>query len=545
MTSQKHLKLTILYAFCCLVLINCVNTTSAQNLADTTPSPSPTPAPTPESEAVKRLKDKKDQAELRKAIAEAEKAEREARFPSPETKPLEGKTTIDGVIIEPQILSYKALNNTASKIVTQIKGAGVSPKIQKLAIFNEQEVNYLLSYSVAFNQLQIMSNGYDRVLKPPAEPLCALPKPTTTATPTPSATPVIKSDVESQVLTMRSMNVPTTASLIGTGISAAGSILGSFIDLTGLLRTNIDIKGQTFKINEEDLVAAVLQAVHDGKNGLGQINSYYPAMFPPKIDPNQNYVILCELENVYAVRTKAEKLIGDLADNETKINKLKAQIETLERQIKELNEQLTQEESAKIGFDELKKEYLGRKEAIPFELNMQILNSINRINQLKRQGSEEVSKLNQAKDKLKSLEAERTQLVENFAKTANTANLEDAVARLIGLNNQFDEFVEALIEPKESGVNSLTGHILAENLIVALQGDGSYWLQLQLVNAGGNNRIKTNLLVDIFTGGNRLSHSGGAIVEYILYRKDGEAVASGIVTDYTGYKKSSNIRKMP
>ena len=70
-----------------------------------------------------------------------------------------------------------------------------------------------------------------------------------------------------------------------------------------------------------------------------------------------------------------------------------------------------------------------------------------------------------------------------------------------------------------------------------------YWLQLKVLKAGGNNRIKTNLVVDIFTGGNRLSHSGGVVVEYILFDRNGLAKASDIFTEYSGYIKSGNIKK--
>jgi hypothetical protein len=64
------------------------------------------------------------------------------------------------------------------------------------------------------------------------------------------------------------------------------------------------------------------------------------------------------------------------------------------------------------------------------------------------------------------------------------------------------------------------------------------------LKAGGNNRIKTNLVVDIFTGGNRLSHSGGLVVEYILFDRNGIVRASDIFTEYSGYIKSGNINKL-
>ena len=70
---------------------------------------------------------------------------------------------------------------------------------------------------------------------------------------------------------------------------------------------------------------------------------------------------------------------------------------------------------------------------------------------------------------------------------------------------------------------------------------GSYWLLLKVINAGGNNRIKTNLLVDIFTGGNRISHSGGVIIQYQLFDRSGQSVESGTVSDYTDYIKANKV----
>jgi DNA repair exonuclease SbcCD ATPase subunit len=127
--------------------------------------------------------------------------------------------------------------------------------------------------------------------------------------------------------------------------------------------------------------------------------------------------------------------------------------------------------------------------------------------------------------------------------------LEDTIARLKAKNEQFAKFVEALVKADNaSGFNSLTSYIKAEIILAALKGaeqkdTNFYWLQLKVLKAGGNNRIKTNLVVDIFTGGNRLSHSGGVVVEYILFDRNGLAKASAIFTEYSGYIKSGDIKK--
>src|SRR5258708_5920641 len=66
-----------------------------------------TPTPTPDSEEVQKLKEQKAQLDLRKGIAEDEKAIRDAKFPNPTTTPLAGTTTInDGAVIEGQIIAH-------------------------------------------------------------------------------------------------------------------------------------------------------------------------------------------------------------------------------------------------------------------------------------------------------------------------------------------------------------------------------------------------------------------------------------------------------
>ena len=102
-----------------LLLIGSHSMASAQT---STPSPTPTPAPLPDSDEVKRLKEEKAQSELRKSIAENEKAELEAKFPKPKSSPLEGKTDVDsGVKLESEMLAYRSMSDAADKIVTDLK----------------------------------------------------------------------------------------------------------------------------------------------------------------------------------------------------------------------------------------------------------------------------------------------------------------------------------------------------------------------------------------------------------------------------------------
>src|SRR6266571_4187510 len=132
-------------------------TTTAVVLAQAEPSPSPTPDE--EKDRLQREADlatlKKTKAVADKDAAEARKAELEARFPKPTTSPLEGKTTVEGAVIESQMISYISLSRSADRIVDAIKPNFTDAK-QNLAVYNEQDVNLMLNYKVATSQIDAL-----------------------------------------------------------------------------------------------------------------------------------------------------------------------------------------------------------------------------------------------------------------------------------------------------------------------------------------------------------------------------------------------------
>ena len=90
--------------------------------------------------------------------------------------------------------------------------------------------------------------------------------------------------------------------------------------------------------------------------------------------------------------------------------------------------------------------------------------------------------------------------------------------------------------------NYLAAYLTVENIYRLMRtNDGGFWLEIKAVKAGGTTRIKTNLIVDVFTGGDRVSHSGASIIQYNLYNKSGFSVLSGIVPDYIPYTKPKRI----
>ncbi len=70
-----------------------------------------------------------------------------------------------------------------------------------------------------------------------------------------------------------------------------------------------------------------------------------------------------------------------------------------------------------------------------------------------------------------------------------------------------------------------------------------YWLDVNVTKAGSNQRNKSSPVVDVFTGGQRLSFSGGAIVSYRIFNSDGRMLASDTILTYVPFKRSKNIAK--
>src|SRR5215216_4189318 len=166
----------------------------------------PAPSQPPKSPEVQRLEEEKTQAVLRQQIAEARKAELAARFPAPTSTPLAGTTTInDNAIIESHMMAYISMAKAGNRIVAAIKQK--APNMKDLAIYNERDVNLLLAYKVATGQVDALSTQFCKIICPAAPP-----------------------------------------SISAAPLAIAESFLGGFVDLTAFLRTNVEIKGESFDI---------------------------------------------------------------------------------------------------------------------------------------------------------------------------------------------------------------------------------------------------------------------------------------------------------
>jgi hypothetical protein len=97
--------------------------------------------------------------------------------------------------------------------------------------------------------------------------------------------------------------------------------------------------------------------------------------------------------------------------------------------------------------------------------------------------------------------------------------------RLMDLGKKFDELKKDFLTSSETLVAIARGSTTAQ----LLEGEGSYILFFK-TEGGGSNSITRNIFF-----GSRLRHSGGAVVNYILFDPNGEIVISDTLYYHTGY----------
>jgi hypothetical protein len=96
-------------------------------------------------------------------------------------------------------------------------------------------------------------------------------------------------------------------------------------------------------------------------------------------------------------------------------------------------------------------------------------------------------------------------------------------------------------ESAGSGVDkTFYSYLQAERLAGIISGANAYWLDVQVVKAGGNMRIKSNFITNLMIGA-RVNFSGGAIVYFHVFDGSGQSKMSGILPVYEKYRKSDRI----
>ncbi len=503
-------KFLTLLIFSLFIMVPCV-------LAQGTPADRKTEAEAEKLRAEARLAE----ANARKAEIDAANTAFSARFPISTSKLLEGMTTInDNVVIEPQTVSYISMAELANRIVATIKENETLKSSTSLSVYNEKDVSLLLTYQVATKQIELMQGAY-----------CSL---------------ITNSDCPKKPSDGTSGSITSIAPL-----KIAQSFLGGFVDLTAFLRTNVEIKGQTFDIDESALVAEVFRAVQTDKDLRKDL--YYPKTFPPFLE-NIGSEILDLLEKV----NNLKNLSQNIEDKNSEITEKEKSIKSTEEELlvsskKEKEEIEKASRLMEVYAPDVYKENIdisakfnkiaASTYSMPLKEKEMILAFRDNIKIIQDLKTSLTSKKLKLEGELSSLKKEFESLAGDLAKL-DQEKLKVVITQLKNLNKQFDNYVTSFTQvDSTTKTNLLTSCIKAEHLNQALT-PKHCWIELKVIKAGGNNRIKTNLIIDIFTGGNRLSHSGGVIVLYNLFDSTGKVLLSDTLTNYKGYINARKVKNL-
>lgn len=490
------------------------------------PRPQETPEPTPTpSEEESRLLEQKRLLELQRDIEQAKKAIRDAQpqAPTPTSTPLAGDTTLDeGVRMETDIVAYKAMAEAALTLVRDIDlrfttPAGADIPISNLAIYDGQVVRDWRFYQAIFpafqGQTEDILTAYKDLLCPAGSGASAHFRQTYCRKKM-AGNPLFAAN---ERVTLQALS----AGALTSAFSVGGNLIKSFIDLASLFRTDTKITGKSLTMDESALVAEVFRVMmHERPNTI----LYYPKMFPPRIDPNGQSQTIQLVGLLYIYKSEADSVIKlATEDQETLAGTIKAQVKEKGELVPEL---------AKVK--QLKQELNNLYAALRAE----------RVRVFRQKVWEEILEVQKDLSKLKSqaeLEARIAYLKNIINPVLAIIEAKNAVIKpLATLNERFQKFVDEFVKVDANGVNALALFIRSEDITAAMPTDDSYWLEIRALAAGGNNRVRKNLIW--FFAGARVDHSGGVIIEYTLYNRKGAVVASDKLSHYEGYVRPKKIQ---
>jgi hypothetical protein len=534
-TSRRHLlsarNLGRLVVF--LILLTTVQMAQAQD-----PTPTPTPSPTPTEEEL-RLQEERKLLLLKKDIEEAKKAIRDAQPqpkepPAPTATPLAGDATLsEGVRLETEIVSYNSVSRAAEEIAATIisrltlkatdsdnkphhaeSDKPTLPPLQNIAIYDAQVVKdwrfYKALYPAFEGQVRDLINQY----------IDALPK---------------KESAQKFPLNRPMRELMKTADVAGA-LATGTNILKSAIDLLALFRTDTKIEGKQVTVNQNALVAELLGAL---KRNDRSLSLYYPGMFPPRrpncpgeakdlegktIDKcSEGSTVLILIGELFSYKADAEAVIKKAQeDKEQSVQGIKPTLDDIGK----LNKKLAR-------VIELQAILVNLREALMTETDPNVIKRVNLV----------IARLTAEKEQLgikEDLEARIKALKESIKDTQTAIQaLDKKIETLTDLNARFQKFVDDFVKVDSNGMNALAVLVKSEDIDNALKEAGSYWVEIQSVTAGGNNRTRKNLL-RYFTGP-KIDHSGGVVVEYAVYDKSGAVVYSDKVSCYGGYVEPKKI----
>jgi hypothetical protein len=462
--------------------------------ADDPPAPAPEPTPTksPIEIATEQEQQRAALAKARKERLEAERDAREAELPTVRATPLEGTTSVDGLTLEANVMAFQAMSEASKKISRNIQAhiaaRPASDGIKTIVIHSDADAAALLNYRVFGAQANYFIQEYLRLLNKEAS----------------------NPDLE---------KARGTAGIAVTA-AAVGGAIQSVVDVVALFRTNTEIKNVTVDaIDEATFVAAIGENMaKQNPPGVSRTQIYYPALFPinTQADTNEALPIIVFLNQMQALRAEAERAIKDaptddepskaLTKAQARLNGLTATItaKDAERQAKRNEVMAAQQRSA--------------PQPEMAALNAQLLTITRELNKLT---------------------ADKRQLDSDIA-YYNTAQYTANLAELPVLNENFDKFLGGLFKVDDAGAASAFTNLVRASLLSAKLREQGCILHVKVVRQGGSFQKKDNLYTKVATG-SRLSFSGGVVVHYILFDKNGAVQTSGMVPQYFDYRSSKRL----
>jgi hypothetical protein len=510
------------------------------------------PTPTPTEEEL-RLQEQKRLLELQRDIELAKKAIRDAQPqpaaapapPTPTTTPLAGDTTLEGVKLESEMVTYAAMSMVVDAIADEVRsrvGAADRCPPQQIqpcapppavAIYDAQVVKDWRYYQALFpafeGQVKDLFKSYAKLLCESDE-----------------ASPDFKTKYgfcdnnnKARAIDPNRELGPQLLAVTGAVSSAFGAgtnLLKTFVDAAALFRTDTKITGNAVTVEESALVAEIFRALRNKYSASHQeIYLYYPEVFPPRLDlpdTEQNRAkynrTVTTIGTLFLAKIEADRVIAALGEEKEGILKKPLVKNGLER-LGKLNADLASVKALTFQRTRLEQAFYAETDPV-----------------VKERIKKEIGEVGTALAKLNTqswYEAEIANVKSQLAlDTTRVDEIDENVKSLSDLNKRFQTFVDEFVKVNSTGVNALSLFVKAEDIENVMRESNSYWLEIKSVSAGGNNRVRKNLL-RYFTGA-KVDHSGGVIIEYTLYNREGRVVYSDKFSYYGDYVEPKNIRNL-
>lgn len=497
-------------------------------------------------EDVENSEKRKKIAENEKATAEAKKAKFDALFPKPDVSSLVGGTKInEGTFIETQMLGYCAMKKAASQISEKIDSLNKG----NLVVYSEADVKMAARYTLMMNRLKNLKRGYEE-LKPDyiaeiqkADPTFTLPG---------------IDEIRSKLGDESRRN------------AAAGLIIDTALKFLSLFKTDVEITPSEITIGERELVAEVFRNLTKGKNGFAL---YYPQTIPLSIqDCTQNSLAQCSpllnqlmetsqaYDEIVYLKDRLDKILKAAKALKDKDDEIQKEVERIDKEIAEIDKVINNPKTTKKVKAAKKKEKEKKQkekadkqnEITPFE--EEIRNALDRVDI-----NVDISKLRTfrnnptlgSKSEILNKIYELTMKELGFGKEKEsdkpqaekpTASPDKNLSQTTTVNVNVGDKEDKKEAGGGSGDKTFVSYLQAESLKNIMKTENDRWLEVKVIKAGGNMRVKSNIITNLAVG-SRVNFSGGAIVYYNVYDKDGKSVSSGVVSIYQGYRKSSQINQ--